>query len=282
MSITAKVYSSQSPLRHPRRFLEDAARDLITSTDFARRLFRQSIAQRYRHSSLGLLWAFAPPLVTALVVALTRRGMPQASSTAAVAPPLYAVFGLMMAQTFLETFYTQRTIFSSNRMLLGRQRATVESMILAGLYDNLFGLVIRTAILVCFMVAYRAVPALTFPLGLLGIGVIFLLGSGLGLCFAPLSALKSDVDKILTFLPWLLFAVTPVFTPAVAGSAAGRVYERNPFTWLFDTVRAFTFGHVNGHISILVLSLLSSLCIFPVAALFCRIARPHVVERLLD
>ena len=278
--MSANVYSAESPLRYPNRFLRESAQDLISSSGFAHRLFRQMIAQRYRRSSLGLLWAFAPPIITTLLLALTRRGAPMTATS--IAPQLYAVFGLMMAQTFLETFFTQRTIFSANRTLIGRQRSTVEALILAGLYDGLFGLAIKTAILVCFMIAYRTAPASTLPLGLLGIGVVFLLGSGLGLCFAPVSAINTDIDKILAFLPWLLFGLTPVFAPAVAGSGLDRIYNANPFTWIFDAVRGLVFGHADGQLSTLAVFLLISICLFPAAALYCRIARPHVVERLLD
>jgi len=186
----------------------------------------------------------------------------------------------MMAQTFLETFYTQRTIFSANRALLKRQRGTVEALILAGLYDNLLGFGIKAAILAGFMIACHTTVS-TFVLGLLGIGIIFLLGSGLGLCLAPFSAIKADVDKILTFLPWLLFGLTPIFAPAASAPGLSRLYDANPFTWLFDAVRAVAFGHAQTSVSTLVLCMVS-LCLFPCAALTCRIARPHVVERFLD
>jgi len=278
--MSAKVYTAESPLRYPVQFLQESAQDLVVSEPFARRLFRQLIAQRYRRSSLGLLWAFAPPIITTLFLALSRHSAP--TSTVSIAPALYAVFGLLMAQTFLETFFTQRTIFSTNRILIGRQRSTVEALVLAGLYDGLFGLAIKAAIVVGFMIAYHTAPTSTLPLGLLGIGVIFLLGSGLGLCFAPLSAINTDVDKILAFLPWLLFGLTPVFAPAVAGSGMSRIYNANPFTWIFDAVRGLVFGPAHGQIAMLSTFLMISIFVLPAALLFCRIARPHVVERLLD
>lgn len=279
MSIPAKVYSAESPLQNPADFIRGSVQDMRASRDFARRLFRQFIAQRYRYSSLGLLWAFAPPIITTLVLALSRRNMPSGGVT--VATQIYAVFGLMMTQTFLETFYTQRTLFSSNRALLSRHRATVESLVLAGLYDSLFGLSIKAGIFACFMIAFHVHPT-AFLLGVIGTGVILLLGTGLGLCFAPVSALKSDADKILAFLPWMLFGLTPIFTPAVAGSGMNRIYNANPFTWLFDAVRAIAFNGAHGQILTLAIFLLISLCIFPAATLYCRIARPHVVERFLD
>ena len=276
-----KVYSAESPLTDPARFLSDAWKDLMGARSTAVRLFRQKTAQRYRYSSLGLAWAFAPPAITAFLLTLTK-GVPHAAGAPSQTPPqFYAVFGLMLAQTFLETFNTQRTIFSSHRYEMSFNRAPMEGPLLAGIADNLFSLSIRFGILIVLFILFRTSPAVTLPLGLLGIGSLFLLGSGLGLLLAPLSALKIDVENATSLFPWLLFVLTPIFVETKPGVGLSQIYRYNPFTWIFDATRAFTYGTPAGHGPALALSLSLSVCLLPLAWLFCRIARPYVVERFL-
>ena len=281
MPIAAKVYSAESQIRHPGQFVREASADLRASRGVAARLFRQSIAHRYRHSSLGLLWAFAPPLITALLLTFTRGRLPASQALALTPPAFYAVFGLMLAQTFLEALNTQRTIFSANRLLLGRQKATIESLILAGAADSAFGLGVKLIIVALFAALLHVPFALTFPLGLLGMAAVAVLGAALGLLIAPISALKPDMDYVMTFFPWILFALTPVFIQVAPGGALSRIYRFNPLAGIFDAVRAFTYGDPAGHGSTLLAAVLSSICLFLAAALFCRIARPYVAERFL-
>lgn len=273
--------SAESPLLNPRRFLAEAWGDLSRSRGTAIRLFRQSIAQRYRYSSLGLLWAFAPPVVTALVLTLSNRSSGAADLHAAVPPAFYAVFGLVLAQTFLETFGTQRALFNTHRYLLSRHRVPIEGLILTGLADSLFSLLIKLGILTALFLFYRIAPGPGLLLGLIGIGSIGLLGAGLGLLLAPLSALKRDLDNVMQFFPWVLFGLTPVFVAPRVGAALFQIYRYNPLTWLFDAVRACSYGHPTGYGTLLLFACCSAAILLPLSWLLCRIARAYVVERFL-
>ncbi|BDI31150.1 hypothetical protein CCAX7_32010 [Capsulimonas corticalis] len=280
MSLPAKVYSAESPLRRPRQFLRDAAADLLASRETARRWFQQTIAQRYRYSSLGLLWAVAPPVAAALLT-FGKRGLPLAHTGSSTPPQFYAVFGLMLAQTFLETFNTQRNLFSGNRHLLGRQKTATEGLILAGAADNAVGLGIKLAVLAIFAVIFHTPPTAALPLGLLGVAAVGVLGSGLGLLFAPASALKPDLDHIMTFFPWILFGLTPVFVQVPSSSGLHQIYRLNPLTSVFEAARAFTYGDPAGHGGALAASVVISVALFLFGALFCRVSRPFIVERFL-
>lgn len=281
MADIVQIYSAESPLLSQRKFLSQAWRDLVGSRETAVRLFRQYIAQRYRYSSLGLVWAFAPSAITALLLTLSKRSPSSSSTLDHVAPQFYAVFGLILAQTFLETFNTQRGIFSGHSYVLSRQRAPIEGFLLSGVADNLFNLGIKVCILVVMFLLFRVKPAFTLPLGLIGVGSIFMLGSGLGLMLAPLSALKRDIDNVMNFFPWVLFGLTPVFVEARPGSGLYQIYRFNPLTWIFEATRNYAYGSGSGFGRPLIIALVASGCLVPIAWLFCRIARPYVVERFL-
>jgi lipopolysaccharide transport system permease protein len=275
------VYSSDSPLIHPRRFLRHAARDLRYSADTAKRLFLRNLAQRYRYSSLGLFWAFAPSAIIAALLTVGQRARASILSNSHVAPQLYAIFGLILAQTFLEAFSTQRTLFSTNRYLLNRHRSAIEGLILAGVGDNLFSLIIKLPIVAVVFYVYKMPPADTVLLGVLTTVLILMLGTALGLFLAPLSALKMDVDNIMMFFPWLLFGLTPVFVEPSAGGALAKIYHWNPLTAVFNTARGYTYGSPEPHFVVLVGIAIAVGVLTPLAWMLCRVARPHVVERYL-
>ena len=284
-TVASRIYSGESPLSSPRTFLRQALRDLLDSRGAAVRLFQQSIAQKYRHSVLGLFWAFAPAALTAVILTVGKRGDVRDSL---VSPQLYAVFGLIMAQTFLESLTTQRMLFPTHRFLLNRHRAPVEGLILAGIMENLFGIAMKVALLAVVFLFFRTPPSVTLPLGLMAFFAIFLIGTTLGLLMAPWNALQKDLDNIMGIFPWAFVGLTPIFVQPQPGSELREVYQWNPFTHLFDATRFFVYGY--GHQAagsglehLTALFIAFGLCLFllPIAWVLVRIARPYVVESFL-
>lgn len=274
---------SPSRLARPWRFLNDWLQDLGRGLPIARRFFGISLNQRYRSSSLGLAWAFVPAVVTALalIVGQRSRTLGLGAVPGAVPMPFYGVFGLLMAQSFLESFQAFRVIFSRHRQLLLGRGLPIEGLLLAGLGEVGFAMVARQPVLICLFVFYGIEPRwATLPLAGCGLLASVLLGAGLGLLLAPLAALRSDLDHVGQILPWVLFALTPVVVAPAAGSLLEQICRFNPLTWIFDGTRAAAYGGP-GQAWVPALGLLAGLLVVAIGALFCRVCRPHVLERLL-
>lgn len=267
-------------MRNPGRFLRDWLADLRGSGTTARRLFQRYLTQQYRFSSLGLLWAFAPPALTSLVLIGGQRAH-VVSGAAGVPAAFYGVFGLALAQTFLEALNATRRVFAQHQQLLRRQNVPLEGLVVAALLDAAFNLLMRLVVVAVtfFVFSVRPVPT-TVAIAIVGFVGVALVGAGLGLLVAPLGSLKRDVEKVLGFVPWVLFAVTPVFIPATAGTGFALVCGFNPLTRIFDGVRAAAYGG-DGDPYLALRGLLAGLFLLFVGWLLCRIARPHVVERML-
>src|ERR671922_2550468 len=60
------VYTPESPLRQPARFVREMIDDLLASRELCWRLFVRDLSAQYRSSILGYLWVFVPPLVASL------------------------------------------------------------------------------------------------------------------------------------------------------------------------------------------------------------------------
>lgn len=276
-----KINSATSQLFSVREFLVGAWLDLLASSGFAKRLFLQNIAQRYRYSSLGLFWAFVPSALIAILLTLGQRDRIPFLIGGTVPPQVYGVFGLVMAQTFLEALNIQRVSLTQYIHLLVRQKIPVEGLMMAGFAESTFGFLMRLPVLIAILLIFNIPPVVTFPLALLGVIFIIGLGSGLGLLLAPWNALTKDLENVMQFFPWILFLVTPVFVVIQSGTWLYFVQICNPLTYIFEAIRFLAYGA--GSINSLALFLLAPLTIllFLGGWLFCRLCLPYIIERSL-
>ena len=284
-----KVYSARSQLFSIRAFLTSAWLDLRSSSGFAKRLFLQNIAQRYRYSSLGLFWAFVPSALIAILLTLGQRDqMPTFGDrlpiliAGTVPPQVYGIFGLIMAQTFLEALNIQRVSLNQYIHILVRQKVPLEAIMMAGLAETTFNFLMRLPVLIAILLVFNINPALTFPLAFLGIASIISFGSGLGLLLAPWNALSKDLENVMQFFPWLVFLVTPVFVIVQPGNWLYSLQQFNPLTYLFEGIRFLTYGV--GTVNTLALFTLLPLTVILllVSWLFCRLCLPYIIERSLN
>jgi ABC-type polysaccharide/polyol phosphate export permease len=275
-----RLHAASSRLRDPRRVLREWARDAAGSPPVAWRLFVRSLIQQYRHSSMGMFLAFAPVVLTALVFTFGRRSNLVAGEIGGVPSTFFGACGMLMAQGFLEAFNATRRLFAGNQALFRRQSLPVEGPLGAILLDVGFRYLIRLAVLALLMALFAVSPAATAPLAAWGLLGLPLVGAGLGLLVASPSALAQDLNILSSALPLILFTVTPVFLQPAPGSLLGRVHAANPLAWLFEGVRAAGYG-APGSLTAAVLGPLVGVLLLMLGCFVCRIARPHVVERML-
>jgi lipopolysaccharide transport system permease protein len=276
-----RVHAAEGRLVDIGDFFHAWAVDVRGAGPVAWRFLQRSLAQKYRFSSLGLAWAVLPAAMTALVLIGGQRMHTLATGDSGVPAAFYGIFGLIIAQPFLEAFQETRRLFVNNRHMLRRQKMPIEGLITAILLEVFFNTAVRLLVVagVFFLFAVPPVVA-TLPLALWGIGGVILAGAGLGLMLAPASVLKPDIENAMIALPWLLFAVTPVFIIPAAGSALAMIQQTNPLGWLFDSIRTAAYG-ADGSLVGAAAGPVAGLLILMIGWFFCRLARPHVIERML-
>ena len=127
------VYTPESPMRHPLRLLGDMGRDLAASRELAWRLFVRDLSAQYRQTYLGYVWAFVPPLVSAVtfiflqsqgIVKIEGTGMPYAA---------FAMIGTLLWQTFVEAIQSPISAVQSAKAMLAKINFPREAILLGGL-----------------------------------------------------------------------------------------------------------------------------------------------------
>jgi len=276
----ARFHAATSRLRDPGRFLREWARDVVDAPPVAWRLFVRSLIQQYRNSTLGIFLAFAPVVLTALAFTFGRRSHLVAGEIGGVNSAFFGASGMLMAQAFLEAFNATRRLFAGNQALFRRQSIPIEGPLGAILLDLGFRYLIRLTVLASLMALFALPPVATIPLAAWGLFGLSLTGAGLGLLVAPPSALQQDVNVLSNALPLILFTVTPVFMVADPSSMFGRIHAANPLAWLFAGIRTAAYGAPGSPLAALIGPLIGLLLVVA-GAFLCRVARPHVVERML-
>ena len=275
------IFDSASRFLHPLEFLMSFFRDIKESSGAVKTLLYRNLALRYRYSSLGLLWAAAPPLVTAAALSLGQRMQVISPQDHDVPMAFYAVFGILMSQTLLESMNMMLGLFKSHRQLLTRDNIPLEGIIVASFLEECFHTSIRIVVLfLCFIIsikASRSTIALIFP-GFLG---LVLTGGGIGLLIAPFNSLKGDLEKVMTIFPWVFFAITPVFVRGGSSGFLHDIFALNPAAWIFNSMRHVAYG-APGSVRASCLILPVGFLLFVVGAIWCRLARPYVLEHSLN
>jgi lipopolysaccharide transport system permease protein len=274
------VYTPDSPLRQPVRFLREMFHDLRSSRELAWRLFIRDTSAQYRQSVLGYLWAFLPPLIASLpFVFLNSQGVIGIQGTT-IPYPAYALIGTIIWQVFVDALNSPlKTVIAAKSMLV-RINLPREAILLSGLGQVVFSFLIRLVLLILTFIWFKLVPPATVLLFPIGVFALMLFGFTLGVVLTPLGLLYTDVQQILPIATTCLMLLTPVIYPPPAAGLAATVSTWNPISPLIIVTRNWITTGDGAQIG--------AFCFVTVAAIFLlfagwivyRLALPHVVSRL--
>lgn len=274
------VYTPESPLRHPRKFVRDMISDLWSSRELAWRLFVRDLSAQYRTSLLGYVWVFLPPLVASVpFVYLNSTGVIRMGTTP-IPYAAYAMVGAIIWQTFVDALNSPLRSVNAARAMLTRINFPREAILLSGLMQVGFSFVVRLALIVAVFVVFALKPAATSPLFLIGMVSVALTGFMIGLVLTPLGVLYGDVQHSLPIASTFLMLITPVLYPVPSSGLGATVIAFNPLTPLITTTRDWlTTGAGAEHTGFFVVSAVT-VALLLVAWVLYRLALPHLVARL--
>lgn len=274
------VYTPESPLRQPRKFVRELISDLWGSRELAWRLFVRDLRAQYRASLLGYVWVFLPPLVAGLpFVYLNSAGVISVGDTP-IPYAAYAMVGAIIWQTFVDALNSPLRAVNAARAMLTRINFPREAILLSGLMQVGFTFVVRLALVIGVFAAFALKPAATSPLFVVGMISIALTGFMIGLVLTPLGVLYGDVQHSLPIASTFLMLITPVLYPVPSSGLGAMVASLNPLTPLITTTRDWlTTGAAAQQIAFLVVSGVTVTLLILAWVLY-RLALPHLVARL--
>jgi lipopolysaccharide transport system permease protein len=278
--LAVNVYTQESPLRQPRRFLREMFRDLLASRELAWRLFVRDTSAQYRQSMLGYVWAFLPPLVASVpFIFLNSQGVVTIGDTP-IPYPAYAMIGTIIWQVFADALNSPLKTVAAAKSMLVKINLPREAILLSGLGQVIFSFLIRLALLIMVLTWFRIVPPPTALLLPIGVVALILVGFTIGLALTPLGLLYSDVQQIIPIGTTLLMLLTPVVYPHPKSGLAAAVAGWNPLTPLITITRDWiTTGDATQVAAFVVIVTAASVFLFAGWILY-RVALPHIIARV--
>jgi lipopolysaccharide transport system permease protein len=278
--LAINVYTQESPLRYPGRFVSEMFRDLRASRELAWRLFVRDTSAQYRQSMLGYVWAFIPPLVASVpFIFLNSQGVVTIEGTV-IPYPAYALLGTIIWQVFADALNSPLKTVVSARSMLTRINLPKEAILLAGLGQVIFSFLIRLVLLILVLTWFKIMPPVTVFLFPIGVFALILVGFTLGVVLTPLGLLYNDVQQSIPIATMFLMLLTPVVYPPRESGLAAVVARWNPLNPLITVTRDWiTTGNAT-QIAAFVSILIATVVLLFAGWILYRLALPHIIARV--
>lgn len=274
------VYSAESQLRSPARFVADLRSDLRVAPAVAWRLFLHNLRAGYRQSRLGYFWLLLPPLATAATWVYLNSARVLDVGPTEMPYTLYVLAGTVLWQVFAEALGSPLQQLSSARGILTKSRTPHEALLLAGALEVFFNFAVRAAVLLPLFGWINPSWGWSVLLAPAGVAALALLGFSLGLLLAPAGLLYRDVQRGLNLIVGFWFFLTPVIYPPPARWPASLLVTLNPVAPLIVTARRWLAGAQAAPAGGFARAVALSMLCLALGWLCYRLARPHLVVRL--
>jgi len=201
------------------------------------RLFKRNLKAQYRQSLLGITWALFPPLITAGLWIFLRANNVMRMDATVISYPVFVITGTMLWQVFSESIMSPIKNVSMNKSMLVKINIPREGLLLSGIYEVSFNILIKFFMLGIIYLFFQQVVSIQLLLVPIGIVVIMLTGFSIGLVLTPIGLLYTDISKGLGLvLPFLMY-LTPVVYPQPTEGMAGMLMKINPMASLITVTR---------------------------------------------
>ncbi len=274
-------YTPESQLRHPVALFKRMYWDLLASRELAWRLLVRDISAQYRQSFLGIIWAFIPPIVTAIGFTLANKAKVINIGATDLPYPAYVLFSMTLWQTFVEALNAPIQAVNSAKSMLAKINFPREALILAKLGQVFFNFGVKLILIIALFIWFKIPVTSSVILAPIALIHLIMLGTFLGLFIAPLGVLYQDFSQGLTLITGAWLFITPVIFPVPNHSGIfGIIVQFNPVTPLLVTTRELaTTGILTQSFGFWIASLIAILGLFT-SWLVYRLAMPFVIERI--
>lgn len=253
--------------------------DLGSSRELAWRLFVRNFSAMYRQSLLGFVWALIPPLLTALVWVFLNGQRVINVDDPGVPYPAFVLTSVLLWSVFAQSLVAPIISVVQGRSILVKINFPRESLVLAGLFQVLFDLLVKLVLIVFVLVIFDVSLAPTLWLAPLGVLSLILLGLSLGMILLPIGMLYSDVQKVIVAITPFWMLLTPVIYPAPRSGLATLLNKYNPVSPILTTARDWLFTGDAVFITPFLWISLGSLVLLFAGLITFRLAMPIIIER---
>ena len=237
-----RVYTPQGE-ESPFKVFKEIYFGFANGRDLAWQLFIRDLKVSYSKSFLGIFWLFLPPLATAGIWIFLNSQKVVAIQNTPMTYAGFAMCGTMLWTLFSESITKPITRYQVAMKMMTKLNFPREAIILASLYDLLFSLILKVAVLIPILWVLGYSPTWYFIAALFFASLLILGGLSLGIFLSPVGLLYGDIGKALPIiLPFAMY-LTPVIYPMRTGGYLSILQGLNPVTPFLERARSLLGGY---------------------------------------
>lgn len=245
------------------------------------RLAKRNIKAMYRQSLLGLFWALIPPIVTAGLWILLRSNNVMKMNDDGINYPVFVLTGTMLWQVFAESLQAPLKSMIQNKGMLIKINIPREGLLLSGVYEVLFNLMVKGVIIVPLLIYFEVYFSPLMVLSLFFVFGLVITGFAFGTLLVPIGMLYQDINRgLIVLLPFLMY-LTPVVYPWPHGQGLiAKLMSYNPIAYLITDARDTLLGGEFIGLQESFYMICGSSLIGFMAVLIYKISMPVIIERI--
>ena len=275
------VYSPQSMPNGLISYFKLIIKDFYLGHNLGKQLFERDLKAMYRQSFLGIFWAFAPAVVTAVLWIFLNGSKVIKVEVTGMSFALFTTTGTLMWQILTQSLNTTMSCVNNGKALLTKLNFPRESLLIHAFYTIAFNIAILLAVTCVISLFLGWQPTWTllfFPLVMIDLMIV---GFALGLLFHSIFSLIADFSKIVTMaLPFIMYVSAVIFPKPTTGGFASFIFNINPFTHLIIFSRdIFTGMPLESVLPFTIISI-ASFALLIVGLVMYRITMPIIIERM--
>ncbi len=278
--LPVRVYTPESPLRHPLQMAREMAADLVHGRELAWRLLVRNIQAEYRQTLLGYAWAVLPPLVTTAIWVFLNGQRIINFDSGSTPYPVFVLTGVLLYGLFTDALQAPLMAITQSKQMLAKINFPRESLLLLAAGQTAFNFLIKLLLLVPVLIYFDTPLTMGTLWALFGAGALALVGLTLGLVLVPLGSLYGDVGRGVGIAAGVWLYLTPVVYPAPTSWPGLLINWLNPVSGPLCATRDWLLQGTTPHGLQLAVVFGGALPVLLLALLIYRLAMPILIERM--
>ena len=226
----------------PGRLNLPAWRELWAAREVAVRLAQRDVIVRYRQTIFGIAWVLLQPLVSAGIFTIVF-GQIAGLSTGEVPAFLFTLAGMLAWNLFNGALGRASGSMVGNQSLVQKVFFPRLLVPVSSLASVVLDFLVAMVLAVTLLFVYRINPGWAVLLLPVGVVLILLVGTGIGLAAAAYMVKYRDVGYVLPWMIQILMYASPLAYALSAVPANLRwMFDINPVTWFLEGFRWSLLG----------------------------------------
>ncbi len=214
------------------------ARGVVTSRELIWQLFKRDFFANYKQSYLGVLWVFIAPVVGIVSWVFLNAAGVLSPGDVGVPYPVYVLLGSTVWGLFMSFYSNTSKSLAEYTGLIQQINFPHEALVVKQVAQTVAAFVINMALILIVLLVFKVVPSWKIVLFPLAIVPLMLLGTGIGMVLAVISAVANDMEKAATAVMGFLMYLTPViYAPDRQNALISAVIKWNPLAYLVGGAR---------------------------------------------